>query len=368
MLPWLRDSAANPTGSHRAARAARRAIDEARDVVAGTLGVQPDEIVFTSGGTESDNLAVFGAVDAFEPPDGYEGPAVAVCSAIEHPAVLEPVERLGGRLIAVHPSGIVDLDALAAALDPSVAVVSVMAVNNEVGTIQPVVEAAELARRLAPNAVVHTDAVQAFTWIDLAPVAAVVDSMALSGHKIGGPKGVGAAVWRRGAHLTARQWGGAQERGRRSGTQNTAGIVGFATAAAMTAADREQMVARVSKLRDRLLEGILRNLQSDAVEAGVVDGGRAHKVAGSAHLCFPGIEAEALLFLLDQAGVAASAASSCASGAQEPSHVLAAMGIDRSIAGGSLRMSLGWSTTEAEIDDAIAAVTDAVERLRVTGS
>jgi cysteine desulfurase len=366
MLPWLSGPTANPTGSHRAARAARRAIDEARDTLADTLGVESDEIVFTSGGTESDNLAVFGALEAFVPPVGHHGAPVAVCSAIEHPAVLEPVERTGGRVVGVHPSGVVDLDALAAMLDPTVALLSVMAVNNEVGTVQPVIDVAELARELAPNAVVHTDAVQAFTWLDLAPVAAAVDTLALSGHKIGGPKGVGALVWRRGARLTARQWGGAQERGRRSGTQNTAGIVGLAVAAGLTAARRDQTRAEMSKQRDRLVEGILR--ETSAVEAGVIDGDRSHKVAGSAHLCFPGVEAEALLFLLDQAGVAASAASSCASGAQEPSHVLAAMGVDRSTAGGSLRLSLGWSTTDDEVDDAITAVTTAVERLRRTGS
>jgi cysteine desulfurase len=354
MLPWLRDAHANPTGSHRAARAARRAVEDARDDLADVLGVDPGEVVFTSGGTESDNLAVFGAAEARD--------GIAVCSAVEHAAVLEPVSRLGGRIVGVDGRGVVDLEQLADLLDATTSVVSVMAVNNEVGTIEPVEAVAAIVRERAPGAVLHTDAVQAFTWLDPAPIAAAVDVMSLSGHKIGGPKGVGALVWKQGIALTPRQLGGGQERDRRAGTHHVAGIVGLAAAARRTHEARDELVARVAKQRDRLVDGIL--VAVDGVET--VD--RADKVAGNAHLCFAGVEAEALLFLLDRADIAASAASSCASGAQEPSHVLAAMGVAREGAGGSLRLSLGWSTTDAEVDHAIAVVPEAVARLRSTGS
>jgi cysteine desulfurase len=353
MLPWLHAHHGNPTGSHRAARQARRAVDDGREEMASMLGVHPDEVVFTSGGTESDNLAVLGAA-------ANGGPAVA--SAIEHAAVLEAVAAVDGRLVGVDRAGVVDLDRLGDALDDTTAVVSVMAVNNEVGTIEPMASVAEVVRSRAPRAVLHTDAVQAFPWIDVTPVAAHVDALSLSAHKFGGPKGVGVLVWRRGASITPRQVGGGQEHERRAGTHNVAGIVGLSTAARRTHEQRAEIVARVAKLRDRLVDGIL--VAVDGIET--VD--RAQKVAGNAHLCFDGVEAEALLFLLDQAGIAASAASSCASGAQEPSHVLAAMGIDRARAAGSLRLTLGWSTTEAEIDHAVTVVPDAVARLRSTGS
>ncbi len=354
MLPWLRDAHANPTGSHRAARAARRAIEDGRDELAAILGVDPGEVVFTSGGTESDNLAVLGAI--------ARRPGAAACSAVEHAAVLEPVGRVDGRTVGVGADGVVDLDELADVLDATTTLVSVMAVNNEVGTIQPIDAVAAVVRERSPAATLHTDAVQAFGWLDPAPIAAAVDAMSLSGHKIGGPKGVGVLVWRTGAHLEPRQLGGGQERDRRAGTHNVAGIVGLVVAARRTHADRAELVARITKQRDRLVDGIL--VAVDGVET--VD--RAAKVAGNAHLCFDGVEAEALLFLLDRAEIAASAASSCASGAQEPSHVLAAMGIPRHLAGGSLRLSLGWSTTDAEIDHAIEIVPQAVARLRSTGS
>ena len=370
MMPWLARHTANPTGSHRAAREARRAVDEAREQLAAVLHVQPDEIVFTSGGTESDNLAVAGACEAFDPPT-----STPVCSAIEHPAVLEPVRRRGGTTVGVDRRGRLDLDELARVLaerpaDPLLGptpLVSVMAVNNEVGTIQPVVEAASIVREHAPGAMVHCDAIQALAWVDLTAVAASVDLMSLSGHKLGGPMGVGALTWRRGARMVAQQWGGGQERERRAGTPNVAGIVGLALAAAMCHDERAATVMRVGAQRDRLVDGLTAKIDG-LVETGVDDGDRSHKVAANAHVCIAGVEAEALLFLLDRDGVAASAASSCASGAQDPSHVLAAMGVDRALAGGSLRLSLGWNTTDDEIDDALEAIPHAVASLRSTGS
>lgn len=354
MAPLHRELYANPTGAHRMARDTRRQIDDARDVMAEALGAEPGEIVFTGGGTEGDNMAVVGR--------HMRVGGVTVCSAIEHHAVLEPVEHLGGRVVAVDAVGVIDLDGLAEALDESVTVVSVMLANNETGMVQPLSQVAELVRSLAPNAVLHTDAVQAFPWLDVASLAAGADLISVSAHKFGGPKGVGATVVRDGVELSPLLLGGGQERGLRSGTHNAAGIAGMAAAAEVVLKTRAEQVVRLAGLRDRLVDGVL-----GAVEGTVETGRRSGKVAGSAHLCFEGIESEALLFLLEDAGVYASAASSCSSGAQDPSHVLAAMGYDRMLAGGSLRLSLGYETADADIDRALAVIPDAVARLRAYG-
>jgi len=350
MEPFLVDRFANPSGPHALARDARRALDEAREELAGTLGAHPGEVVFTSGGTEADNLAVLGVHDR-------RGGAL-VCPATEHHAVLDPVRTRGGRVVAVDGRGVVDREALAQALDPSVTLVSVMLVNNETGTIQPLAEVAELVRDRAPGAYLHTDAVQALRWLDVAREASVADLVSVSAHKLGGPKGVGALVVRRGVELAPRLLGGGQERGLRAGTQNVAGAVALATAARLAAAERSRTVARVRGLRARLLDG-LRSSVPGLVET-VPDG----VVAGICHLCVPGVESEALLYLLERDGVYASAASSCVSGAMEPSHVLGAMGVDHDLAAGALRLSLGATTTDAEVDHALTVIPAAVDRLR----
>jgi cysteine desulfurase len=344
----------NPSGAHLLARQARRVLDDAREVMAASLGADAGEIVFTGGGTEADNLAVFGG--------GEPGGAV-VCTAIEHHAVLHPVEALGGRIVPVDPRGIVDLDALADALDEQVRLVSVMLANNESGVVQPLPEVARVVRERAPRAVLHTDAVQAFHWVDVAALARGADLISVSAHKFGGPKGVGALVVRKGTRLRAMLLGGGQERELRSGTQNVAGIASMAAAAEATVATRAETVARVAALRDRLADG-LRDGIDGTHESGVTDRDRSHKVAGSCHLCFEDIESEALLFLLERGGVYASAASSCASGAQEPSHVLAAMGVARELAQGSLRLSLGWPSTSDDVDVALEVVPAGVAQLR----
>ena len=388
MLPFLGDRFANPSGAHRLARDARRAIDEARDELAELVGASPGEIVFTSGGTESDNLAVFGAGRAASGPVVTAGPADdvarfgrAVCSAIEHHAVLDAIAELDGATIAVDEFGRLDLGALSALLieeahrfaegeGRGVRLVSVMAVNNEVGTFQPLDDVARIMKRHAPGAVLHTDAVQAFCWTDVAVSCRSADLLSMSAHKFGGPKGVGLLVAREGVALAARQVGGGQERGRRSGTQNVAGIVAMAVAARLTAAHRDAEIRRLGVLRDRLLEGLLQ-LVPDAVEtaaaslAGVPD--RTGRAAGIAHICIPGVESEALLFLLERGEVYASAASSCSSGAMEESHVLAAIGVDPVTAKGSLRLSLGWSSTDSDVDQALVVIPPAVERLRTFG-
>jgi cysteine desulfurase len=234
-----------------------------------------------------------------------------------------------------------------------------MAVNNEVGTVTDLSAVSALVRSKAPDAIVHTDAVQATCWLDLRDVWQHVDVMSLSAHKFGGPKGVGALVVRAGTALEPLIVGGGQERERRSGTHNVAGIVAMATALTATDAERSAEQVRLSALRDRLIDGV-----TAAVDGIVETVPRQHKVAGSAHVCIDGIESESLLYLLDEAGVCASAASACASGAMEPSHVLAAMGVDRSLAAGALRMSLGHATTHADIDRASEVLVDVVSTLR----
>jgi cysteine desulfurase len=356
MTPYLDGMYANPSGSHRFAREARKALDEARDLVAATLGCKPGEVVFTSGGTEGDNHAILGAVRRLG--------GVAVCPAAEHHAVLHCVEHVHGVIVRVNSVGTVDLEDLqrvleAATEEQPITVVSVMAVNNEVGSITPMRDVARIVRKYAPNAILHTDAVQAACWVDLREITPLVDALSLSAHKFGGPKGVGVMVIKTGKNLEPLIFGGGQERDRRSGTHNVSGIIATAKALEVTDKTRAEETERVTKLRDRLVDEI--RAQVDGVLETVP---REHRVPGVAHLCFSGLENEALLFLLDQADVYASAASACASGAMEPSHVLEAMGIERSWSNGALRLSLGHTTTEAEIDQAVSAIVSAVNQLR----
>ena len=359
MMPYLSELYANPSGSHRFARRARQAVDEARDTVARMVGCHPNEVVFTGCGTESDNMAITGAI-------ARRG-GVAVCPAVEHHAVLHVVEHLAERageqgcVIGVDAVGRVDLDELAATLDATsgVTIVSVMTVNNEVGTITDIAEVARVVRRHAPGALLHTDAVQSACWLDLRDITPHVDLLSLSAHKFGGPKGVGVLVERGGPKVDPLIIGGGQERERRSGTHNTAGIVAAAVALELADGERVEENARLSPLRDELVAGLQDRL--DGVTETVH---RDHKVAGSAHVCIAGIESEALLFLLDEADVCASAASACASGAMEPSHVLAAMGVDRSRALGALRLTLGRTTTGVDIERAIDVIGASVDQLR----
>ncbi len=373
MVPLLAQDFGNPSGAHRMARTANRVLDDARETMASALGAEPGQIVFTAGGTEADNLAITGSLDHRRQTTGH--PGVAICSAVEHHAVLDPVVHHGGAVIDVGADGIVDLDHLATVLDQrgsepgGITLVSIMVANNETGIIQPLDRIVEMVRSRAPEALVHTDAVQALCWLDLAEAAAGVDLISVSAHKFGGPKGVGALVVRDRATLDPLFKGGGQERDRRGGTQNVAGIAAMAVAAAETVADRPTAVPRVAALRDRLADGI-RSRVDGVIETGLApdSSDRSTKTANLCHLCFEGIESEALLFLLEKDDIMASAASSCASGAMEPSHVLAAMGYDRDLAFGSLRLSLGYGTTDADVDAALDAVPAAVERLRHRGS
>jgi cysteine desulfurase len=366
MLPFLGGEFGNPSGSHAEARRARQAVDDARETIATLLGCDLGELVFTSGGTEADNLAVTGGWEARTArPGGPGGPGAVVCTGIEHHAVLETCRALARRTgaelreVGADKDGMIDLDGLADACTDEVRLVSVMAVNNETGVIQPLEAAAGIVHRRAPDAVFHTDAVQAAPWLDVAVACADADLVAVSAHKVGGPKGVGALVVRDGTEVRPVLHGGGQERERRSGTPNVAGIVAMAAALAATAAERDATVARVRALRDRLGDGLLRTVPG-ATETGQ----RTDRVAGLLHLRVAGVEGEALVVLLDQAGVATSAGAACASGAVEVSHVLSAMGLDPAEAASGIRFSLGPTTTAADIDRALAVVPAAVAQLR----
>ena len=336
MLPWLGERFGNPSGAHVVARAARQAVEEAREIVAQALGFEPREVVFTSGGTEADNLAVHGATRP-------------VCSAVEHHAVLDAVDAS----LPVDRSGRVETAGVRAAVEGGADLVSVMLVNNELGTIN---DLDAVAAATGGRALLHSDAVQGLPWLDVATAAQSADLVSVSAHKIGGPQGVGAMAVREGVAVRPLSAGGGQERERRSGTHNVAGIVGFAAAVAAAAESRHDEVSRIAQLRARLADGLL-----DSVPDSRETVARAVTVPGICSMQFDGVESEALVVLLDRMGVCASAASACASGAMRASHVLDAIGAS---SGGALRLSLGWTTSDADIDAALDVVPLAVAQLR----
>ncbi len=363
MAPFLSGNFGNPSGGHSVARAAKTALEEARETVAGALGASPSEVVFTAGGTEADNLGVKGAARAAR--DAGLGDGV-VTVAFEHKAVLAACDRLvrdGFRVTRVRArrDGIVDLAALEDALDDRTVLVSVMLVNNEVGTIQPLDAVAELVRARAPRAVVHTDAVQAVPWLDVSTAARPAQLVSISAHKFGGPKGTGALLVR-GVPLEPLIEGGGQEQGLRSGTSDVAGAVAMAAALEATVVSRAADGARIAAMRDRLVDGLLASIPGS-----FENGERDRKVPGNAHVGFEGVEAEALLVVLDTAGVCAAAGSSCSSGAAEPSHVLEAMGTPRDAALSSIRLSLGYASVDRDVDTALDVVPEAVAKLRAAG-
>jgi cysteine desulfurase len=353
----------NPTGSHRPAQRARRLLEEARDEVAAQLGRAPGEVIFTSGGTESANLAVFGALgDAVR--NGRS--AVVLSSAVEHPAVRESCRAAARwpavtwRELPVDRTGLVDVDALAALLSVETALVAVMLANNETGVVQPLRRVADAVRERTASARVFTDAVQAASFSDLAETTSGADLVALSAHKVGGPVGTGALAVRPPTDIAPRQYGGGQERERRSGTQDVVGAVGLAVALRLAAAERDATVRRVAGLRDRLAAGLCAAVPD--VYCTVPPG--VDVLPGHLHLCLRGIEREELLVALSERGVCASGGSSCASGALEASYVLAAMGVPDDLARGAVRFTLGHDTTGADIDRALAIVPEVVASLR----
>ncbi len=360
MLPYLRrDAFGNPSSAHRAGRTARAGLERARAEVAGAVGAEPNQVIFTSGGTEADNLAVVGAAMATRA-RGHT-PCVAV-SATEHKAVLAAAHRvtaLGGEeiILPVHPSGQVDLDALDQALARKPCVVSVMWVNNETGVIQPMTEIA--GRCCDAGVALHSDAVQAFGKTPLSLTDLSCTLLTLSGHKIGGPKGIGALVIRNRKVIDAILHGGGQQFGIRPGTENVAGAVALGCAAHLAVAEREAVTSRLGDLRD----GLADRLRS-AIPDVVIHGEGAPRAPHVLNLGIPGTDGEAMLMHLDLAGICASGGSACNTGSVEPSHVLTAMGVPRDLALGSVRFSLGHETTPADLDRVVEVLPGIVEKVR----
>ena len=358
MAAVLREEFGNPSSVHHFGQRAKAVIDEARSEVAALIGADPGEVVFTGGGTEGDNLAIRGAAEALEP----TGRRHLIASAIEHEAVLNTLKALARRgwattLLPVDESGIISPDVLRSAITGETALVSVMHANNEIGTVQPIAELAAIARE--HRAIFHTDAVQSAGKIPIEVKTLGVDLLSMSAHKFYGPKGVGALWIRRGVRLQAPLTGGKQERSRRAGTENVAGIAGMGVAAREARAKMAPEATRLSALRDRLEDGILRGVTGTAL-----NGIRSPRVPNTTNISFDRTEAESLLIALDLEGIAVSTGSACSSGTLEPSHVLKAMGFPAHRTQNSIRFSLGAANTEADIDRAIAVLPGVVEKLR----
>ena len=354
----LRDQFGNASSVHHFGQQAKAAIDEARSAVAALLNADPSELVFTSGGTESDNFAIRGAAEALDP----IGRRHLIAGAIEHEAVLNTLKALVRRgwrttLLPVDQSGIVSPDRLREIITDDTALVSVMHANNEIGTIQPVAELAAIAHER--GALMHTDAVQSTGKIPVDVRALGVDLLSLSAHKFNGPKGAGALWIKRGTRMQPILTGGRHERSRRAGTENVPALIGLGVAARLAAAKMSAEAARVGALRDRLEERILRD-----VGGTVVNGTRSSRVPNTTNISFDRVEAESLLIALDLEGVAVSTGSACSSGTLEPSHVLRAMGFSAHRAQNSLRFSLGMFSTEEEVDRVASLLPSIVEKLR----
>jgi cysteine desulfurase len=352
----------NASSLHGPGRCARRTVEESRERIAAALNARPSEVIFTGGGTESDNLAIKGIFWARR----ATGRCRIVASSIEHHAVLDSVlwleqhEDAKVTWLPVDGRGRIVTEALAESLDDEVALVTAMWANNEVGTVQPVGELAALAA--AHQIPMHTDAVQAVGQIPVDFSASGVAALTLTGHKLGGPTGVGALLLGRDVPCTPLLHGGGQERDVRSGTLDVPGIAAFATAVEIAVKDQQDNAARLAALRDELIERVRR-----AVPEGVLNGDPDERLPGNAHFAFPGCEGDALLMLLDAQGIACSTGSACSAGIAQPSHVLLAMGCDPVLARSSLRFTLGHDSTRGEIDELIAALPGAVERARRAG-
>jgi len=354
----MRDVWGNASSVHHFGQQAKAALDEARGAVSALIGGDASEIVFTAGGTESDNLAIRGAAEAIEP----SGRKHLVTSAIEHEAVLNTMKALARRgwrvtIVPVEASGIVSIDRLRDAITDDTALVSVMHANNEIGTIQPIADVAALAHER--GALFHTDAVQSAGKISIDVRALGVDLLTIAGHKFYGPKGTGALWMKRGVRLVSPVTGGKQERNRRAGTENVPALVGLGVAADVARKKMADEAPRLSALRDRLETGVLSNVSGTER-----NGAASPRVPNTTNISIDRVEAESMLIGLDLAGIAVSSGSACSSGTLEPSHVLKAMGLPHARTLGSIRFSLGAANTQADIDRVIEALPPIVEKLR----
>ncbi len=358
MKPFYGPRFGNPSSTHRWGREARAALDEARERVGRCLGARADEICFTSGGTEADNLAILGAWRAFK----AKGRTAVVTTPIEHKAILGAVHQAAQegaeeRFLGMTSDGVIDPASFDELVDDKVAVCTIMWVNNEIGSIQPLPELAPKAKQR--GALVHTDAVQAFGKTRIDAQTQQFDFLTISGHKFGAPKGIGALFIRRGTHIEPLMHGGTQDRGRRPGTENVAAAVGLARAAELTLAECEAHCARIRKLREKLEAGILARIP-DAV----IHGRGAVRAPHILNVSVPGTDSESLLMALDLRGIAASGGSACQSGSISPSHVLTAIGVRPDLASAAIRMSLGVLTTDQSIDRVIEVFPGLVAKAR----
>jgi len=357
----LSDDFGNASSVHHFGQRAKALLDEARSAVADLIGAEPAEVVFTSGGTESDNMALRGAAEAVES-TGASNRRHIIVTSIEHEAVLNTAKALGKRgwtvtLLPVDATGIVAPAALAAAITPATAIVSVMHANNEIGTIQPIADLAAIAHE--HGALFHTDAVQSVAKIPVDVRALGIDLLALSGHKFNGPKGAGALWVRRGVRLVSTMTGGKHERNRRGGTENVPGIAGLGAAARLARKKLAADGARIAALRDRLERGVLASVSGTQVNGSI-----AQRVPNTTNISFDGVEAESLLIALDLEGFAVSTGSACSSGTLEPSHVLKAMGFGSPRTQNSIRFSLGAGNTEEQVESLLSKLPTVVAKLR----
>jgi cysteine desulfurase len=357
MLPYLTDNYGNASSIHAFGQAARGAVERARISVAALVGADASEILFTSGGTEANNHAIFGAVAAA----GGAGKHV-ITSAIEHDAVLDPCRELERRgtavtVVSVNREGLVDPEEVRPAIRPETALISIMLANNEIGTIQPIEEIGKIAAER--GVLLHTDAVQAAGKISIDVNRLGAHLLTISGHKIYGPKGMGALYVRKGTRVLPLLYGGHSERDRRPGTEDVAAIAGLGKAAELALAQMKTESLRIGAMRDRLERGLL-----ERVPQSWVNGSRAHRVPNTTNMTFPFIEGEAMVIALDLKGIACSTGAACSSGAVEPSHVLTAIGLPPEDARATLRLSLGRQTTDEEISIALETIPAVIERLR----
>ncbi|MSQ40412.1 MAG: cysteine desulfurase [Dehalococcoidia bacterium] len=367
MLPYFSQSFGNPSSLYTLAQESRKAVDEAREAVAAVLGCRSSEVVFTSGGTESDNTALKGVAFALKQTGNH-----IITSAIEHHAVLHTchqLEQFGFDVtyLPVDRQGLLDPEQVAAAVNERTILVSVMLANNEIGTVEPIAEIAkavkERARHMRRTIVMHTDAVQGAGLLDLDVQRLGVDLLSLSGHKFYGPKGTGVLYIRRRTPFTPQMMGGGQERERRSGTENVAGIAGMAVALRLAEEERSWVTPHCQELRDRMITGIQKS-----IPGAHLNGHPTQRLANNVNFSFERIEAEPVLVGLDFKGIAASSGSACTSATLEPSHVLIALGQPAELAEGSLRLTLGKENTQGEADEFLALLPDLVGRLRAMPS
>ena len=357
MGPYFQEIYGNPSSLHSVGQRAAEALDDARGRIAACLGAQKQEIYFTSGGSEADNQALLSAAAI----GARRGKRHIISSAFEHHAVLHTLDKLRRdgfeiELLPVGPVGTVTAQQVADAIRPDTCLVSLMYANNEIGSILPIGEIGAVCRE--KGVLFHTDAVQAAGHLPIDVAAQHIDMLSLSAHKFHGPRGVGALYCKKGVLLTPLINGGAQERGKRAGTENLAGIAGMVAALEDACAHMDENAAKVAAMRDRLIAGLSK------IPHSVLNGDPVHRLPGNVHFCFEGIEGESLLLLLDEKGICASSGSACTSGSLDPSHVLLALGHTHEIAHGSLRLTLSADNTMEQMDTIVAAVTDVVDYLR----